>query len=170
MAEINRAIPGRPIDWRPIRCIFIFTLALKSTRLGAELQQLYAEDKFAEILAHLAEKMLEMNKQKQQEIRGFLGWMEGYVGAKVEDLTPNTKLQGYYEHDYESFLVVLKKNRKKLAIDPVRREPGEVLKTEFKGSMGKLGPLLERIEKTDRLIDGCAAVWAQGRADQDSGG
>ena len=26
-----------------------------------------------------------MNKQKQQEIRGFLGWLEGYLGAKVED-------------------------------------------------------------------------------------
>jgi hypothetical protein len=37
--------------------------------------------------------MLEMNKQKQQEIKGFLGWLEGYIGAKVEDLTPKTKIQ-----------------------------------------------------------------------------
>jgi hypothetical protein len=43
-----------------------------------------------DLLAFLAERMLEMNKQKQQEIRGFLGWLEGYVGAKVEDLTPKT--------------------------------------------------------------------------------
>jgi hypothetical protein len=43
-------------------------------------QQLYAQRDFA----------LEMNKQKQQEIKGFLGWLEGYVGAKVEDLTPKT--------------------------------------------------------------------------------
>ena len=110
----------------------------------AELQQLYAEGKHAEILAQvdaclpkdeagnfiaeqeksdvvhdllafLAERMLEMNKQKQQEIKGFLGWLESYLGAKVEDLTPKTKLQSYYEHDYESFLAVLKKNSKKLA-------------------------------------------------------
>ena len=122
-----------------------------------------------DLLAHLAEKMLEMNKQKQQEIRGFLGWLEGYVGAKVEDLTPKTKLQGYYEHDYESFLAVLKKNSKKLAVDPARREPGEVLRAEFEGTIGKLGPLLERIEKTDRLIDGCAALRSHGRGDPDSG-
>jgi hypothetical protein len=32
----------------------------------------------------------------------------------VEDLTPKTKLQSYYEHDYEGFLAVLKKNSKKL--------------------------------------------------------
>ena len=41
-----------------------------------------------DLLAFLAERMLEMNRSKQQEIRGFLGWLEGYVGAKVEDLTP----------------------------------------------------------------------------------
>jgi len=35
------------------------------------------------------------------EIKGFLGWLEGFMGARVEDLTPKTKLQSYYEHDYE---------------------------------------------------------------------
>jgi hypothetical protein len=75
------------------------------------------------------------------------------MGAKVDDLTPKTKIQSYYEHDYESFLTVLKKNRKKLAVDPARREPGEALRAEFEGSLGKLLPLLERIEKTDELID-----------------
>ncbi len=94
-----------------------------------------------------------MNKQKQQEIKGFLGWLEGYVGAKVDDLTPKTKLQSYYEHDYDGFLAVLKKNRKKLAIDPARREPAEALKAEFDGSVGKLLPLREGIERTDGLID-----------------
>ncbi len=106
-----------------------------------------------DLLAFLAERMLEMNKQKQQEIKGFLGWLESYLGAKVEDLTPKTKLQGYYEHDYESFLAVLKKNRKKLAVDPARREPGEALRAEFEGLVGKLGPLRERIRQTDELID-----------------
>jgi hypothetical protein len=71
----------------------------------------------------------------------------------VEDLMPKTKLQGYYEHDYESFLAVLKKNRKKLAIDPARREPSEALKDEFEGSMDKLRPLREHIRQTDELID-----------------
>ena len=89
-----------------------------------------------DLLAFLAERMLEMNKQKQQEIKGFLGWLEGYLGAKVEDLTPKTKLQSYYEHDYESFLAVLKRNSKKLQVDPARREPEP--RAEFEGSMGKL--------------------------------
>ena len=158
------------------------TLRPERARLDAELEQLYANDKHAEILAaveaclpkdeagnfvadreksdvvhdllaFLAERMLEMNKQKQQEIRGFLGWLKGYLGAKVEELTPKTRLQSYYEHDYESLLAVLKKNKKKLAVDPARREPAEALKAEFEGSMGKLGPLRERIRQTDELID-----------------
>jgi len=106
-----------------------------------------------DLLAFLAERMLEMNKQKQQEIRGFLGWLEGFMGAKVEDLTPKTRLQGYYEHDYESFLAVLRKNKKKLAVDPGRREPAEALRAEFESSMKKLLPLRERIRQTDELID-----------------
>ena len=170
------------VERTPIRRISFNTPAPERARLVAELEQLYADGKQAEILAaveaclpkdeagkfvadqeksdvvhdllaFLAERMLEMNRQKQQEIKGFLGWLEGYVGAKVEDLTPKTKLQSYYEHDYEGLMAVLKKNRKKLAIDPARREPGEALKAEFEGSMGKLTPLRERIEETDRLID-----------------
>ena len=149
------------------------TPAPERTRLEAALQLLYAESKFTEILAQvdaclpkdeagnfiaeqersdvvhdllafLAERMLEMNKEKQAEIKDFLGWLEGYLGAKVEDLTSKTKLQSYYEHDYESFLAVLKKNSKKLHVDPARREPAEMLRAEFEGSMGKLGPLRER--------------------------
>jgi hypothetical protein len=65
--------------------------------------------------------MLEMNKAKQKEIKGFPGWQGGYLGAKVDDLTPKTKLQSYHEHDFEGFLAVLKENRKKLVINPARR-------------------------------------------------
>jgi len=164
------------------RHISFTTPAPERAQMVTELQQLYAEGKHADILdqveaclpkdaagnfiaeqersdvvhdllAFLAERMLEMNKQKQQEIKGFLGWLEGFVEAKVEDLTPKTKLQSYYEHDYEGFLAVLKKNKKKLQIDPARREPGEALRAEFEGSVGKLGPLRERIRQTDELID-----------------
>jgi len=64
-----------------------------------------------DLLAFLAERMLEVNKEKQQEIKGFLGWLEGYVGAKVDDLTPKTKIQSYYKHDYDGLLAVLKKEQ-----------------------------------------------------------
>lgn len=166
----------------PISRISFTTPAPERSRLVQELQELYTAGKFDEILtrvdaclpkdaegnfileqeksdvvhdllAFLAEQMLEMNKQKQQEIKGFLGWLEGYVGARVEDLRPKTKIQGYYDHDYNDFLAVLKKNKKKLQIDPSRREPAEALAVEFRASVVKLGPLRERIERADGLID-----------------
>jgi hypothetical protein len=48
---------------------------------------------------------------------------------------------------------VLKKNKKKLAIDPARREPAEALRAEYDGSVGKLLPLREWIRQTDELVD-----------------
>jgi hypothetical protein len=47
---------------------------------------------------------------------------------------------------------VLKKNRKKLAVDPARREHAEALRSGLEGSVGKLGPLREKIKQTDELI------------------
>ena len=70
---------------------------LPKDEAGNFIAELERSDVVHDLLAFLAERMLEMNKQKQNEIKGFLGWLESYVGAKVEDLTPKTKLQGYYE-------------------------------------------------------------------------
>jgi len=126
---------------------------LPKDEAGNFMSELEKSDVVHDLLAFLAERMLEMNKQKQKEIKGFLGGLESYLGAKVEDLTPKTKLQSYYEHDYESFLAVIKKNRKKLAVDPARREPAEALRAEFEGSISKLRPLREHIRQTDELID-----------------
>jgi hypothetical protein len=39
--------------------------------------------------------MLEMNKQKQQEFKGFVGWLVTEMEAKVEDLSPKMKVQEY---------------------------------------------------------------------------
>jgi hypothetical protein len=166
----------------PIRGISFTTPEPEQARLGAELKALYLAGKFNEILssvedclpkdaqgnfiaaqeksdvvhdllAFLAEHMLEMNKQKQQEIKGFLGWLESEIGSKVEDLSPKTKVQEYNKLKFDELLAVLKKNKRKLAIDPARREPQERLRLEFDASLAKLQPLMERIRQTDELID-----------------
>lgn len=71
----------------------------------------------------------------------------------MDDLSPKTKIQSYYDHDYEDFLAVLKKNKRKLSTNPSSLEASELLKDEFGKSVDKLQPLRERIEETDRLID-----------------
>ncbi|MBI4344492.1 MAG: N-6 DNA methylase [Euryarchaeota archaeon] len=108
-----------------------------------------------DLLAFLAERMIETNKEKNAEIKGFLGWLEREVGAKVEDLQNKTTIKEYYDpdHPFEELVKVLKKNKAKLSTDPGRREFQEKLKQEYDSSTSKLGPLLAKIENTDLLID-----------------
>ena len=64
----------------------------------------------------------EVNQQKQAEMKGFLGWLEEYSGARVEDMTNKTKLRVYYELEFSELLAILKKNRRKLGADPTSRQ------------------------------------------------
>ena len=164
-------------------------------------QQLYAEDKFTEILAPWQRPAQRRGWQFHRragtvrcgarpaglpggknagdeqakaslEIKGFLGWLESYLGAKVEDLTPKTKLQSYYEQDYEGFLAVLKKNSKKLQVDPGQTGARAGAAGRVRGVDGQTRALAREDQedgRTDRC-DGVQAVRAHGRGDRDCGG
>jgi len=107
-----------------------------------------------DFLAFLAEQMFEMNKEKQKEIKGLLTWLEGYSGAKIDDLTNKTRIKSYYELSWEDLLEVLEENRRRInKVDVTRREPQEKIKKEFEDSLSKLKPLLTRVQATDDLID-----------------
>jgi hypothetical protein len=58
---------------------------------------------------------------QEKEECAKLGWQEIKVGAKIENLSLKTKVQEYCKLQFDELLAVLKKNRKKLAIDPARR-------------------------------------------------
>ncbi len=97
--------------------------------------------------------MIEMNKQKQAEIKGFLGWLEREIGAPIGDLKLKTTIKAYYEHDFDALLDALKQNKKSIQPDPTGREFQEKVQQEYNTSTNKLKPLLTQIEATDRLID-----------------
>ncbi len=124
--------------------------------VGARLEAKPEEsDVVHDLLAHLAERMIEMSKEKNAEIKGFLRWLEGEIGAPVEELANKTAIKEYYLQGFEGFFGALSKNKKKLkeGYDVTRREPRERLQQEYGASMAKLAPLLERIKATDELID-----------------
>ena len=106
-----------------------------------------------DILAFLSEKMIEYNKNKNKEIKSFLEWSEREIGAKVEGLIGKTTIKKYHETTADNLINVFKKNKKKLQIDPSRRDFQDRLSTEFDKSIQKLTPLKRKIEMTDRLID-----------------
>ncbi|HEX7575474.1 MAG TPA: hypothetical protein VF360_03780 [Candidatus Methanoperedens sp.] len=115
--------------------------------IGARLSAAPEEsDVVHDLLAYLAERMIEMNKEKNVEIKGFLHWFEGEIGAPIEELTNKTAIKEYYEAGFDALAVALAKNKKKLkdGYDPTRREPKEKLQAEFNASVGKLAPLLKR--------------------------
>lgn len=109
-----------------------------------------------DLLAFLAEQMIEMNKQKQVEIKGFLGWLEREIRVKVEDLKNKTIIKEYHEHSFDDVISVLKKkeNKNKITvIDTSGREFGERFEKEFNKSLDTLKPLKTKIQATDELID-----------------
>ncbi len=110
-------------------------------------------DVIHDLLSFLAEKMIEHNKEKNKQKKSFLTWLEREVGAKVEDLTGQTAIKKYYEISVNDLINILKKNRKRLQIDPSRRDFQDRLSTEFDKSIQKLTPVNRKIEMTDRLID-----------------
>lgn len=118
--------------------------------LGALWEQ---SDVVHDILAFLAEQMIEMNKEKQAETKGFLEWLEREIGAKIDDLTNKTKVKAYHEHSFDDLLDVLKQNRNKLKANLSSRDFQKNLETEFEKSLTKLTPLKSKIQSTDDLID-----------------
>jgi len=106
-----------------------------------------------DFLAFLAEQMIEMNKEKQRETKGFLHWLEIETSTKIDDMNNKTTIKEYYNRDFETLIGILKKNKSKLQVDPSRRGFQEKVRAEFETSISKLKPLMVRIEKTDWLID-----------------
>jgi len=110
-------------------------------------------DTIHDFLAHLAEQMIEMNKKKNEEMKGFLKWVEREIGAEIEELTNKTAIKEYHNHSFIHLLEVLKKNKKKITTDPSDRKFQEIFEKYFQESIAVLNPLKEKIKATDNLID-----------------
>jgi hypothetical protein len=124
-------------------------------RLSAEPEQ---SDVVHNLLAHLAGRMIEMHKEKQTEVRGFLDWLAEYTGRPVDDWALKTNLRRYYEQDWTEMGRILKRNQRKLTqvdldVETYKNEPAARIRAAWETSMDTLRPLLARIKATDRLID-----------------
>lgn len=106
-----------------------------------------------DLLAFLAEQMVEMNKAKGEEIRNFLHWLGREIGKEIDSLQNKTAIQSYFDLSYDQLLGILKKNRRFMQVDASSRSFQESLERGFNCSLAKLKPLLARIQQTDELID-----------------
>jgi len=118
-------------------------------------------DVIHDLLAFLAQQMINLNQHKQAEVRRFLGWLEGQIGAAIDDLTGKTVIQGYLG-DYqkgEAHLPFadlydrLHQNRARIAANVSDRAFEGRVRREYETSLGVLLPVKEQLAHTDRLID-----------------
>jgi hypothetical protein len=124
--------------------------------IGARLSAAPEEsDVVHDLLAHLAEQMIEMNKKKNGEIKSFLEFLKGEISSSIEDLSNKTAIQEYYDHEFQNIVDVLVKNKKKLKVGYEPKSPAnyKLLQQWYNDSTGKLKPLMGKIKATDGLID-----------------
>lgn len=128
-------------------------LEFVSARLSSAPEE---SDVVHDLLAYLAERMIEMNKEKNAEIKSFLEFLKGEICAPIEYLANKTAMQEYYSHQFQNLIDVLVKNKKKLkpGYDPKSPTNYKHLLEWHNASVSKLAPLMGRIEATDGLIDG----------------
>ncbi|MBE9145071.1 N-6 DNA methylase [Planktothrix mougeotii LEGE 06226] len=124
-------------------------------------QQPEEADVIHDLLAYLAEQMIELNKQKQAEIKSFVQWLERFIGCPIDSLTNKSKIQNYlgdyYKNEphisFDELISVLNKNKKKIKIDPVARKEQQTLEKEYQNSLNTLLPLKTQLIRCDQLID-----------------
>lgn len=119
-------------------------------------------DAIHDLLAFLAERMIELHKQKQAGAAAFTGWLELETGSMIDEWSGKTIVQAFWEEPWENVERALQKNRAKFAQAAGLRGKAadgavEPLMRAAKGrrlqATNALAPTLAAITATDRLID-----------------
>jgi hypothetical protein len=122
-----------------------------------------------DLLAFLAEQMIDLNKRKQSEQKRFLAWLEGVLKIKPDNksntgldaLSGKTTIRNYlgdYQKgeepaSFDDIEDVLFKNRNRLGVSLSDARLVAKLKAEFEKSLAVLLPIKDQLAWTDRLID-----------------
>lgn len=141
-------------------------LAFVQARLSAQSEE---SDVVHDLLAYLAEQMIDLNKRKQAEQKRFLGWMEGTLkigedrqgNMGLDALTGKTTLRNYlgdYQKGeeaatFEAIQDVLFKNRNRIGVSLNDARFVARLKSEYDKSLGVLLPIKAHLARMDALID-----------------
>jgi hypothetical protein len=120
-----------------------------------------------DILAYLAEQMIDLNKRKQVEVKRFLGWLEKALKimpdkngeASISSLKKKSKIQNYLgdyqkgqrETEFDEFFDWLYDNRNRFgtSLEGLRGR----IEAEYEKSLAALMPIKRQLQATDALID-----------------
>lgn len=119
-----------------------------------------------DLLAYLAEQMIELNKQKQAEVKRFLAWLEESLQIRpkngksgIDSLAGKTIIRNYLgdyqkgekELPWSDFEYRLYKNRNRFNVN-LSEVKGEI-QAEYEQSLAVLLPIKRQLAHTDALID-----------------
>lgn len=119
-----------------------------------------------DVLAHLAKRMIDLNKSKQSEIKRFSDWIESRLkitpknGTKgLDSLAGKTVIQGYLgdyqkgepEVPWEDFYYRLHQNRNRFGVNLAQVQAQ--IQHEYEKSLAMLLPIKQQLATTDALID-----------------
>ena len=110
-------------------------------------------DVVRDLLSYLAKQMIDMSKKQNEEVKGFLKWLEREIKTDIENLKNKTTLKEFYNYDFDKFLDVLKENQNNFTLNLSEQEIHEGLEKHFDKSIKILKPLKDKIKATDNLID-----------------
>lgn len=73
-------------------------------------------DVVRDLLSYLAKQMIDISKKKNEEVKGFLKWLEREIKTDIENLKNKTTLKEFYNYDFDKFLNTLKENQKNITL------------------------------------------------------
>lgn len=132
----------------------------------AERRDAGESDVVHDLLAFLAETMIDMNKRKQAEVTRFLKWLEDTLkiipkdnAGGISSLEGKTIIQGYLgdyqkgeaEKDFDTVFDKLFANRRRFHVSLAEVKPR--IEDEYARSLAVLLPIKRQLEHTDTLID-----------------
>lgn len=121
-----------------------------------------------DLLAFLAERMIDLNKARQKKEKAFLAWLEAELeiapDAKgregIEALTGKTRLKDYLGNyqkgeealPFDDLWEILRKNKRRIgrSLTPAFMEE---VRSAYENSLVELLPIKETLRLTDSLID-----------------
>ncbi len=105
----------------------------------------------------LGQRLHDQAARISAERQGFLEWLEGTLGRRVDELGGATRIRLYNEHTLEELLSALGRNRNRLARDVTSRSFREDLEREFIASTDRLATLSRDLAADEATAD--AAVY-----------
>jgi type I restriction-modification system DNA methylase subunit len=110
-----------------------------------------------DLLAHLADQMTMMHREKNEHRSSFIAWLESPLGLgiKIEEMVNKTRLMEFHtssnmlsENSIGEIERVLAENHVRLGGEQLTR-----LREEYSRAVSAIAPLIDMISRTDQLID-----------------